>query len=216
VCVAVLVRFIFTVRFVCLQGLRRREEVFGQKIMWFYTRRPNFLVYRSATLGECVGPPPDVGALNPAGASSGMGGPAAAGAVAGSRRATERSAAAMDSSRTVDTDAGVFVVRKMAEKYDRNPAKPAHNDICKMSYFMSEGTIQVRYHFVDGHITQNTRLYHNDKADGQMDMLTRDETTPIPKVNMQACCLQQRAACSLLSFFFPRSRLRWKWTTKPP
>jgi len=161
------------------QGLRRREEIFGKKIMWEYTRRPNFLVYRSATLGECVGPPPDVGAINPTDTAS-----AVAGAAAGTagRRAGGRAAVAMDASRTVDTDAGVFVVRKMAEKYDRNPQKAAHNDICKMSYFMTEGTIQARYHFVDGHITQNTRLYHNDKADGQMDMLTRDETTPIPKV----------------------------------
>lgn len=162
--------------------------MFGQKIMWFYTRRPNFLVYRSVTLGECVGPPPDVGALNPAGTSAGIGGAAGAGAsTVGGRRAGERAAAAMDSTRTVDTDAGVFVVRKMAEKYDRNMKKAAHDDICKMSYFMNEGTIQARYHFVDGHITQNTRLYHNDKADGQMDMLTRDETTPIPKVCSHSC-----------------------------
>ncbi len=156
--------------------------------MWFYTRRPNYLVYRSVTLGECVGPPPEVGVIPPADAPSAIGSSAAAqsGATAGgsTRRAPGgRSAAAMDSSRTVDTDAGVFVVRKMAEKYDRNPSKPAYDDICKLSYFMTEGTIQARYHFVDGHITQNTRLYHNDKADGQMDMLTRDETTPIPKVS---------------------------------
>jgi hypothetical protein len=173
--------------------------------MWQYSRRPNFLVYRSVTLGKLVGPPPDVGVIESAESTSGL----TSAANAASRRSVGRGAVAMDATRTIDTDAGIFVVRKMAEKYARDETKAAHADICKMSYFMNEGTIQARYHFVNGHITQNTRLYHNDKADGQMDMITRDETTPIPKV-CAALCFAHVLECTLP---VSHSRLKLKWTT---
>lgn len=194
-----------------VSGLKRKEEIFGKKIMWEYTTRPNGLTYRSVTLGKRVGEAPTPGSI-----SIGTTGGAVTSRPAGGMRGS----LVMDGVRTVDTEAGVYTVRKMAERYARDPRKPAHKDIEKMTYLLEEGTIQVRYHFVDGHITRNTRVYHGDKADGQMDMLTRDETTPVPKVRTRAAIssaiAQRRTSSPLPCPALAHRHSKWRSTTRPP
>lgn len=160
-----------------LDGLRRRHEEFGKKITYEFEGAIRGLQYRSATLGKWVGPAPEPGSDASEGktASDELGN--AGSELAASMGVTAR-AKAGDAARTLATSAGVFTLVKMAEKYQRHPARPAYEDIAKMSYLLNENAIQVRYHTSEGRLIPCTRRYHKDRADGAMEFVTEDPDAP--------------------------------------
>jgi len=56
-----------------------------------------------------------------------------------------------------------FPIRKLTEKYARNPSVPAEADIAKRTHFLTNNTIRLDFHLADHHITHSTHLL--DKAD---------------------------------------------------
>eukprot|EP01138_Halocafeteria_seosinensis_P000495 gb/GECG01000509.1/.p1 GENE.gb/GECG01000509.1/~~gb/GECG01000509.1/.p1 ORF type:complete len:1062 (+),score=173.97 gb/GECG01000509.1/:1-3186(+) len=141
-----------------LDGLYEREEQYGHKIMLWFRNRRDRLTYRSATLKEQI--------ETSSNEEDGQKGVDIAFSV---------------SNKILDTEAGTYTIRKLAEKYDRNPELEAHRNIRKMSYHLDEQTIQVSYHYASGRITANTRVYHKSSSPpGHMEMLTEDPFAPKP------------------------------------
>merc|ERR1719231_225729 len=50
-------------------------------------------------------------------------------------------------------------IRKMTEKYERNPDTPAAEDVAKKTYYYRDGKIKLEYHHAAGRITRRTRLF---------------------------------------------------------
>merc|ERR1712135_193059 len=63
-------------------------------------------------------------------------------------------------------------IRKMTEKFARNPVKPADEDFYKICYFMAEGKIRVDYHREEGKLTFKSVTYvqEGDKIRGSRSM----------------------------------------------
>lgn len=141
-----------------LDGLYEREEMYGHKIMLWYRNRRDRLTYRSATLEERIEKSSEEDGQN------------------------QIDPAFSSAYKMLDTEAGTYTLRKMAEKYSRNPHIEAHEDIRKMTYNLDEQLIQVAYHYREGRITANTRLYHK-KENGQLEMVTEDPFAPKPSVS---------------------------------
>ena len=71
---------------------------------------------------------------------------------------------------------GEIPIRKMSEKFARNPAVPCDDDIYKISYFLAEGKIRVDYHREPGRLTYKTITYVNE--DGNLYRLPRTGPQP--------------------------------------
>lgn len=80
--------------------------------------------------------------------------PAAAGAASGQSPYTLQDAG-------LSTD---VAVAKMTEKFARNPAKRAHDNIAKRTYYVSEGRIRTVYHYDDPRVTRNATVTFKDRA----------------------------------------------------
>lgn len=50
-------------------------------------------------------------------------------------------------------------IRKMTEKYERNPDVPAAEDVSKKTFYYRDGKIKLEYHHATGRITRQTRLF---------------------------------------------------------
>lgn len=145
-----------------LDGLVRRQEVFGTKLVENFTGRDDRLEYRSATFGSAG---PHLG-LAGAGAAS-MQGTDGAGrdgdAVARASEATNKPQLGL-----VGEAAGAGVqdralpVKKMTEKYARNPDMPADMDVAKQAFYVADGKILVQYHHGEGRLTAGYLLFHKD------------------------------------------------------
>lgn len=159
-----------------LDGLQRRVELFGKKIMEFYDPEvtPNRLTYRSVTFaesaaedkGDRVGESRRVQEAHPASGLLGVPGTAPSDLIANSI------------GRTMEATGNTYVIRKMAEKYARNPARPAYEDIAKVKYLVRESEIEVRYHISEGRIVGSARRYVTSEEGGGMEMITADPFAP--------------------------------------
>lgn len=56
-----------------------------------------------------------------------------------------------------------FPIRKLTEKYNRNPKVQAEADVAKRTHFLTQNTIRLDFHYGDDHITHSTHLL--DKHD---------------------------------------------------
>lgn len=159
--------------------LLRRERI-GQKFMEWYGDTPSRLWYRSVTLVDGAPKSADAASLealesgntvsrsnSPGTGSEGM--RTHSSAITGTLGANKMKRDNL----TVEVDHKVEApVRKLAEKYRRNPAIPAHQDIAKIVYNLAEGVILVTYHSAPGRLSKNVREYN--RATGEMRMLSRD------------------------------------------
>mmetsp|Transcript_36122 Transcript_36122/g.81720 ORF Transcript_36122/g.81720 Transcript_36122/m.81720 type:complete len:855 (+) Transcript_36122:52-2616(+) len=73
---------------------------------------------------------------------------------------------------------GEIPIRKMSEKFERNPEVPCDEDIYKICYFLAEGKIRVDYHREPGRLTYNSITYLNE--DGNLIRLPRTGPQPTP------------------------------------
>jgi hypothetical protein len=138
-------------------GLVRRLEVFGRKIMEWYDgdATPNGLHYRSVTF---LGP---LDAVKTAGLF-----PSDA---AGALTSTEPKPVELMTTSvglTMAATGGFFVIRKMAEKFARKPSLAAHRDIAKFKFLLLSREIEARYQTAKGRVVPNTRLYKSRQAGG--------------------------------------------------
>ena len=61
--------------------------------------------------------------------------------------------------------AGEFPVRKIVERFDRNPQVEADTDIRKRVNNIAMGTIALEFHFGPNRITASNRLYNKDGSE---------------------------------------------------
>eukprot|EP00742_Colponemidia_sp_Colp-10_P003210 GILJ01003419.1.p1 GENE.GILJ01003419.1~~GILJ01003419.1.p1 ORF type:complete len:847 (+),score=152.98 GILJ01003419.1:62-2542(+) len=109
-----------------LDGLVRREDVIGQKIVEEFQSRDDHLIYRSVSMVQ--------GNRN-----------------AGSKQYTIQSGSLGD-----------LAIRKMTQKFSRNKDKDADKDIAKLTFYVSEGSIRIDYHYNEGSITAAVTRYSKD------------------------------------------------------
>ncbi|DBA04465.1 TPA: hypothetical protein N0F65_010061 [Lagenidium giganteum] len=55
---------------------------------------------------------------------------------------------------------GELAIKKMTEKFARNPSVDANDDPRKKTYNVQEGNIRVNFHYATGKITAGSRVYH--------------------------------------------------------
>ncbi|GMI19216.1 hypothetical protein TeGR_g6973, partial [Tetraparma gracilis] len=55
-------------------------------------------------------------------------------------------------------------VTKMTEKYERNPAKDANEDIAKRTYNVKDHKVRTQYHYADSCITRSTAQHDKERA----------------------------------------------------
>ncbi|GFR42728.1 hypothetical protein Agub_g3646 [Astrephomene gubernaculifera] len=156
-----------------LDGLERREEIEGRKIIEHFVGRDDRLIYRSATYAE--DPAAAAGNASPApGPGAGVAevppevDPPGEDDV--SRRARKTKARGGDKR--------MLPIRKMTEKFARNPAVDADSDVAKRVYYLTEGRLRVDYHFGTNRITNSSRSFTKD---GQSQIVQVDPLAPRPQ-----------------------------------
>jgi hypothetical protein len=173
-----------------IDGLLKRVHVAGEKITEYYgPNTPNRLWYRSVSL--VPGSEVESAGVN-AGRSKGVSAATAdATLVRAAAHAVTNSVTVLPirSTLTVDIDSGHEAsIRKMTEKYRRDPSVPPHLDIAKAVYLLDEKQIQVTLQHAPGRITVTSRVYQ--KPSGHMEPLTVDPYAPEPRVSdSRAFCL---------------------------
>mmetsp|Transcript_9290 Transcript_9290/g.29558 ORF Transcript_9290/g.29558 Transcript_9290/m.29558 type:complete len:853 (-) Transcript_9290:431-2989(-) len=86
---------------------------------------------------------------------------------------------------------GEVPIRKMTQKYARNPATPPDEDFHKICYFLAEGKIRVDFHREPGKLTFRSDTYVNE--DGTLRRLPR--SNPQPTHAQAQKLLQMQANC---------------------
>jgi hypothetical protein len=138
-----------------LDGLVKRVEVFGQKMMEAFSARDDHLVYRSVTYDP----------VETAKAMAAAEQAAAAAAAAGGRRKKKKS------------EEPLQVIRKMTEKFelpsnaDAPGALPAHKCVRKRVFNIVGECTRIDYHYGAGRVTASQKLFYKD---GTHDIVTVD------------------------------------------
>lgn len=155
-----------------LDGLQRREEVFGCKLTEHFVGRDDHLVYRSATFG--AGGPAGAHAAGPGSAqqqglsAADAGGLSTSAAGAGGEALGHQqlvSAAGYglpSSQQQQQQQARALPVLKMTQKFERDPSKPADADVSKQVFHLAEGKTLVQFHHASDRLTAGHLLFHKD------------------------------------------------------
>lgn len=133
-----------------LDGLVRREETFGMKLVEHFTGRDDRLEYRSATFGPAGGT--SAGALSTAegGVAASVGG-----------LSLQAGAASISTSGSGAAERALPLV-KITEKFARNPDKPADADVAKRVFHLVAGKTVLQYHHGEGRLTAGYLVFHRD------------------------------------------------------
>jgi len=154
-----------------LDGLVRSVELIGRKMLEHFEDRDDRLIYHSVTLDPTL-------------------------VTNGTMRPGQKN------KDTYPVDSmGEVPIRKMTQKFARNPEVPADEDIYKICYFLTEqtttatytsmGKIRVDYHREPGSLTFRTATYFNE--DGNL--RRRPATLPQPTQAQVQKLLQMQANC---------------------
>eukprot|EP00441_Pelagodinium_beii_P038325 CAMPEP_0197626140 /NCGR_PEP_ID=MMETSP1338-20131121/5247_1 /TAXON_ID=43686 ORGANISM="Pelagodinium beii, Strain RCC1491" /NCGR_SAMPLE_ID=MMETSP1338 /ASSEMBLY_ACC=CAM_ASM_000754 /LENGTH=866 /DNA_ID=CAMNT_0043196659 /DNA_START=47 /DNA_END=2647 /DNA_ORIENTATION=- len=154
-----------------LDGLVRSVELIGRKMFEHFEDRDDRLIYHSVTLDPTL---VNTGTMRPG----------------------------QKNKDTYPVDSmGEVPIRKMTEKYARNPEVPADEDIYKICFFLTEqtttstytsmGKIRVDYHREPGSLTFRTVTYYNE--DGNL--RRRPATLPQPTQAQVQKLLQMQVNC---------------------
>lgn len=79
--------------------------------------------------------------------------------------------------------AGEIAIKKMKEKFARNPTVPADEDQRKRTYNVQEGFIRVNFHYATGKITAGSRTYHK-AGSTPVDVVMADPSAKKPKASI--------------------------------
>jgi len=153
----------------------RRIDYLGSKIVEHYD--PNMtktrVSYRSITFGGEASP-------NDGGSSAAAGGGGRGGVGGGQGTNAVAVVQASVKSEFSMGDRRKFIVRKMAERYARNPDVAAHEDAQRIQYLVEDEEIVVTYHRAEGRITRVQRQYLTTVEDGGMQVVSKDPFAPLP------------------------------------
>lgn len=152
-----------------LDGLQRREEVFGCKLTEHFVGRDDHLVYRSATFGaggpagpQAAGP----GSAQQQGLCAADAGGLSAGGVGGEALGHQQLVSAagygLPSSQQQQQQARALPVLKMTQKFARDPSKPADADVSKQVFHLAKGKTLVQFHHASDRLTAGHLLFHKD------------------------------------------------------
>lgn len=153
-----------------LDGLQRREEVFGYKLTEHFVGRDDHLVYRNATFGaggparaQAAGP----GSTQQQGLSAADAGGLSAGGVGGEALGHQQLVSAAghglpSSQQQQKQQARALPVLKMTQKFARDPSKPADADVSKQVFHLAEGKTLVQFHHASDRLTAGHLLFHKD------------------------------------------------------
>jgi hypothetical protein len=150
-----------------LDGLQRREEVFGVKLMEHFVGRDDHLVYRSLTFGAAGA----AGAAAAAGSGS-TDGPAASASSAGLLGSQLLQSAAgyglpngqpsgASQQQQQQAERALPVV-KVTQRFARDAAKPADVDVARQVFHLAAGTTLVQFHHADDRLTADHLVFHRD------------------------------------------------------
>lgn len=146
-----------------LDGLVRREEIFGSKLVEYFTGRDDRLEFRSATYGSLgVGGTAGVPATGEPGANNAD---AAVGQQSEAPAAVQPSApvaAATARNSSSGTPERPLPILKMSEKFSRNPAKSADVDVAKRVFHTAAGKTILQYHHAEGRLTAGYLVFFKD------------------------------------------------------
>lgn len=120
-----------------VDGMIKRDETIGVKVVEEFENTDDFLTYRSIAVDT-------------------------SGNLGNTRRVKGYSVALSRS--------GEQPVRKITEKFRRNRAVPAEEDVRKRTHFISEGTIRLDYHYGKNNVTHSVHLV--DKTEGEQNKST--------------------------------------------
>lgn len=144
-----------------LDGLIRSVELIGRKVFEHFEDRDDRLIYHSVTLDP----------IEPSGKGD-----------KGAPKSTD----------TYPVESmGAVPIRKMTQKYARNPAVPPDEDIYKICYFLAEKKIRVDYHREPGQLTYRTCTYVME--DGSLRRYPKG--LPQPTQAQVQKLLQMQSAC---------------------
>lgn len=118
-----------------LDGLVERKEEFGVKMVETFVNRDDNMTYRSVSYD----PTPDA----PASAEEAVS--------ASAQRQREKAEAEQ-----------LAPVRKVSEKFARDPARPAAEDVAKRVFYVGAAQIKLQFHYAPGRITASSRVYTKD------------------------------------------------------
>jgi hypothetical protein len=146
-----------------LDGLMRREEVFALKLTEYFSGRDDHLTYRSATFGAAAAG----GLTDDAAAGGSPNGHGGAGAQAEGMIPPQplQSAAGYGvpgSQQQQQSQVRALPVLKIAQKFSRNPAKPADQDVAKQVFHIAAGKMMVQFHHADDRLVAGHLVFHSD------------------------------------------------------
>jgi len=84
---------------------------------------------------------------------------------------------------------GEVSIRKMTQKFSRNPDVPPEEDFYKICYFLAEGKIRVDYHREPGKITYKSVTYQNE--DGNLVILPKSPNNVPTQAEVQKLLAKQ-------------------------
>lgn len=148
-----------------LDGLIRTVEVIGRKVFEHFDARDDRLVYHSVT-------------LDPSLVSS-----------------STRGGIAKSKDTYLVESMGEVPIRKMTQKYSRNPELSCEEDIQKICFFLAEGKIRVDYHRLAGELTYRSVQYILE--DGTLRRLPRSLPQPTQAQAMKLLQMQGNCRDSL-------------------
>lgn len=157
-----------------LDGLARREELFGVKLTEHFIGRDDFLTYRSATFGAA--PPTsgsaadttDVGDVRGSGAHASSGehatglGVAAGLAPLSSQPLQSAAGYGLPTNQSQQQQVRALPVIKVTQKFARNRDKPADTDVFKQTFYLATGKTIVHFHHADERLTAGLLVFHKD------------------------------------------------------
>merc|ERR1719498_297162 len=88
---------------------------------------------------------------------------------------------------------GDLPIRKMTQKFARNPNQPPEETVHKVCFFMAQGKIRVDYHRDPGKLTYNSITYFKDEKDNNKLKVAKGGPQPT-QVEIQRL-LQMEKAC---------------------
>lgn len=147
-----------------LDGLLRRVEIFNCKLVEHFVGRDDHLVYRSATFdseGAAAGAFGDASAAaRPPGADS-----TAVGDVLGGQPLESAAGYGLPGSQQPQQQqqhARALPILKVTQKYERNVAKPADEDVSKQVFHLAMGKTIVEFHHADNRVTAGYLVFAKD------------------------------------------------------
>lgn len=103
---------------------------------------------------------------------------------------------------------GELAIKKMKEKFARDPSRPADDDARKKTYNVQEGNIRVHFHYATGKITAGSRVYFKAPST-PVEVVMADPNATKPKLSILDDELRASIQVGSLSIVAASYRISW-------